>query len=132
MSTFSLQLTVDDIATTEAFYGGILELPVSRIITAPGSPDMLVVRQDGCELVFAEESAVVREHPLLEEQLATFPRGVGVALRFVVAGLEEIRDAFEEEGIEILIPLTRHRYGGMELWCYDPDGYLVILEEAVR
>jgi hypothetical protein len=129
---FSLQLIVEDIGTTEAFYGGILELAVSRTIAAPGAPDMLVVRQGDSELVFAEESAIVREHPLLEERFASFPKGVGVLLRFAVTGLEEISDAFDDEGIEILYPLSQQRYGGKELWCFDPDGYLVVLEEAIH
>ena len=132
MSAFSLQLTVEDISTTEAFYGGLLDLAISRIITAPGSPDMLVIRQDGCELVFAEEHAVVKAHPLLEDRFASFPKGVGVTLHFTVTDLDEISDALEEEEIDILYPLAHQRYGGKELWCLDPDGYLIVLEEAIR
>ena len=131
MSIFSVQLTVEEIGTTEAFYGGILELTTSRSISAPGSPDLLVIRQGDCELVFAEESAIVRAHPVLEERFTSFPKGVGVALRFTVTDLEEISDALEEEGIEILYPLSQQRFGGKELWCFDPDGYLVVLEEAI-
>lgn len=132
MSRFSVQLTVEEIGTTEAFYGGILELAASRIVAAPGSPELLVVRQSGCELVFAEERAIVRAHPVFEERFTSFPKGVGVTLRFAVTGLEEISDALEEEGIEILYPLSQQRFGGKELWCFDPDGYLVVLEEAAQ
>lgn len=130
MTSFSLQLTVADIHTTEAFYGGILELAVSRVVTAPGSPELLVVSQEGCELVFAELDAVVRAHPLLEEALASFPKGVGVTLRFAVTGLEEISEALAEEDIAVMYPLASLPFGVRELWCFDPDGYLVVLEEA--
>ena len=132
MPKVSLQLTVEDIGTTEAFYGGILELAVSRIISAPGSPDLLVIRQGDWELVFAEENAIVRAHPILEERFSSFPKGVGVILRCAVTGLEEISDALIEEGIEMLYPLSQQRFGEKELWCFDPDGYLVVLVEIVR
>jgi len=26
----------------------------------------------------------------------------------------------------------RKPYGTLELWCFDPDGYLVVLEESIR
>ena len=130
MPKFSLQLTVDDIGTTEAFYGGILELAISRIVTAPGAPYFVNVNYGDCELLFVEESAIIRAHPELDERFASLPKGVGITLRFAVTGLEEISDALEEEGIEILYPLAFQRFGGKELWCFDPDGYLVVLEEA--
>jgi catechol 2,3-dioxygenase-like lactoylglutathione lyase family enzyme len=128
----SVQLTVADIGTTEAFYGGILELSVARALAAPGAPEHLLVQHDGCQLIFAEEEAIVRAHPVLEERLATFPKGVGVTLRIRVSDLEGISDALDEEGLEILYPLAELPYGGKELWCFDPDGYLVVLEELTR
>jgi catechol 2,3-dioxygenase-like lactoylglutathione lyase family enzyme len=124
-----LQLTVADLNTTEAFYGGILELPVERALTAPGAPEHLILKQGDGELIFVDEAAVLRSHPLLEERLISYPKGVGLTLHFRVTEIEEIYDAIIEEGLEILYPLDEKPYGIKDLWCFDPDGYLVVLEE---
>lgn len=128
----SMQLAVTDLGTTEAFYGGILELPVRRALTALGAPEHLVLSQDGWELIFVDEAAVVRTHPVLEERLSTFPKGVGMTIHLRVEEIEDIYDALVDEGLEILYPLEEKPYGMKELWCFDPDGYLVVLEEATR
>ncbi|HEY6871840.1 MAG TPA: VOC family protein [Geobacteraceae bacterium] len=132
-ANISLQLAVADLETTEAFYGGILELPVRRALTAPGAPEHLILRLDGGgELIFVEEAAVISAHPLLEERFADYPKGVGLTLQFRVTEIEDISDALEEEGLEILFPLDEKPYGVKDLWCFDPDGYLVVLEEPWR
>ncbi len=129
----SIQLTVSDLETTEAFYGGILELPVERPVTGWRGPEHLVLRLDGGgEVIFVEEEGVIRAHPVLAERLTDYPRGVGMSLHFRVTGIEEISDALEEEGLEILYPLAAKPYGVKELWCFDPDGYLVVMEEPFR
>lgn len=128
----SLQLAVADLGTTEAFYGGILELPIQRALTAPGAPEHIVLKYDGWEVIFVEEDAVVRAHPLLEERFNIFPKGVGMTLHFRVKEIEEIYDAVMEEDLEILYPLEKKPYGMKDLWCFDPDGYLVVLEEMTR
>lgn len=129
----SLQLAVADLETTEAFYAGILELPVRRALTARGGPEHLILELDGGgELIFVEEAAVLRVHPLLEERLTEYPKGVGMTLHFRVTEIEDIADALDEEGLEILYPLEGKPYGMKELWCFDPDGYLVVLEEPWR
>ncbi len=129
----SLQLTVADLETTEAFYGGILEQPVRRALTAPGAPEHLILKLDGGgELIFVDEAAVINAHPTLEERLTEYPKGVGMTLHFRVTEIEDISDAIEEEGLEILFPLDEKPYGVKDLWCFDPDGYLVVLEEPWR
>ena len=129
----AMQLTVADLGVTEAFYGGILELPVRRALTARGAPEHLVLRLDGGgELIFVEEEGVIRAHPVLAERLTNYPRGAGMTFHFRVTGIEDISDALEEEGLEILYPLVEKPYGMKELWCFDPDGYLVALEEPWR
>jgi catechol 2,3-dioxygenase-like lactoylglutathione lyase family enzyme len=128
----SLQLAVADLDTTEAFYGGILELPVSRALTAWGGPEHLIMTVGGCELIFVEEAAVIRTHPVLEERLDIFPKGVGMTLHFRVTEIEDVYDAVVEEGLEVLYPLEEKPYGMKEMWCFDPDGYLVVLEEPIR
>ena len=129
---FSVQLTVADLATTEAFYAGILDLPVRRAITVLGAPEHLEMRIDGWELIFVEEATVLKAHPVLEERISTFPKGVGATLHFRVTGLEEIYDALLEEELEILYDLEVQPYGMKDVWCFDPDGYLVVLEEPTR
>jgi catechol 2,3-dioxygenase-like lactoylglutathione lyase family enzyme len=131
-SKISIQLTVADLGTTEAFYGGILELPVARALTARGAPEHLIMSFDDGELIFVEESAVIRTHPVLAEQLETFPKGVGMTLHFRVKEIEDISDAIAEEELEILYPLEEKPYGMKEMWCFDPDGYLVVLVEPTR
>ena len=128
----SLQLAVADLAATEAFYGGILELPVQRVLTSVGAPELLALQLDGGELLFVEEEAVVRNHPILEERLTSFPKGVGMTLNLAVQGLESIYDAILEEELEVLYPLEVKPYGMKELWVFDPDGYLVVLTESGR
>ena len=127
----SIQLVVSQLVVTEAFYAGILELPVQRSFTSPGAPEHIVLDMDGIAIVFVEESDVIRAHPVLEHRLAMFPRGIGVTLHFEVKNIEEINDAIMEEEIEILYPLEVKPYGIKEMWCFDPDGYLVALDEAM-
>lgn len=125
----SVQLAVTNLAVTEAFYAGILELPVQRSLTSIGAPDHLVLDMDGIALVFVDEDDVVRAHPVLRNRFSMFPRGIGVTLHFEVKDLEGISDAINEEGLEILYPLEIKPYGVKEMWCFDPDGYLVVLDE---
>jgi len=129
---FSIQLSVADLGTTEAFYSGILKLPVQRAITSAGAPEHLVLKRDGYEVIFVEDGAVGQLHPILEARLERFPRGVGMTLHLSVTGIQEIYRELMEEDLEILYPLERKPYGTLELWCFDPDGYLVVLEEPVR
>ncbi len=129
---FVIQLTVADLATTEAFYAGILSVPVERAFTMRGAPEHLLLKQEGWELIFVEEEAVLRLHPLLAERLADFPKGVGMTLHFQVEDIEDIADNLDEEGLEIFYGLDVKPYGMKELWCFDPDGYLVVLEESTR
>jgi len=128
----SIQLAVADLNTTEAFYRGILELPIQRALTSPGAPEHLILKNGDWELIFVEEVAVVRTHPLLEEPLMSYPKGVGLVLQFRVSEIEDIYEAVLEEELEILYPLEEKPYGMKDLWCYDPDGYLVVLEELSK
>ena len=128
----SFQLTVTDLATTEAFYGGILELAIKRSLTVRGAPEHLVLTGKEWELIFVDEKAVIREHPILEERFAMFPKGIGMTLHFQVENIEEIYDAMIEEELEILYPLEEKPYGMKDFWCFDPDGYLVVIEESTR
>jgi catechol 2,3-dioxygenase-like lactoylglutathione lyase family enzyme len=126
---YSIQLAVSRLEVTEAFYAGILELPVQRSVTAQGAPDHLLIDMDGIAVVFVDEEDVVRSHPILEPRFGMFPRGIGVTLHFEVSGIEAISDAIMEEDLEILYPLELKPYGVKEMWCFDPDGYLVVLDE---
>ena len=128
----SMQVAVADLGVTEAFYAGILELPVERALTSPGAPEHLVMEQDGWEVIFVEESAVVQAHPVLEERFNIFPKGVGMTFHFRVEEIDDIYDVIVDEGLEILYPLERKPYGLLELWCFDPDGYLVVLEQLIK
>ncbi|HBA89889.1 MAG TPA: glyoxalase [Geobacter sp.] len=131
-TAFSIQLCVADLGTTEAFYAGILDLPVQRAITPFGAPEHLLLKSEGGEVIFVEDQAVGQLHPILEARLDNFPRGVGMTLHVKVTGIEDIYQELLEEDLEILYPLELKPYGTLELWCFDPDGYLVVLEEEVR
>ena len=131
-SLFTLQVAVASLDTTEAFYAGILELPVMRALTVAGAPGHLILEREGWQLIFVEEDDVIRIHPILEEQFQENPKGIGVSFHFPVAGIEGIYDAVMEEELEVVYPLRTHPYGIKEFWCRDPDGYLVVLEEPVR
>ena len=127
-----MQQTVADLDTTEAFYCGILELPVQRALTAPGAPEHLVLATGGFDLIFVQEAAVLQNHPILAGRFESCPRGVGMTLHFRVNDLDGIYEAILEEEMELLYPLELKPYGVKELWCFDPDGYLVVLEEPLR
>lgn len=131
-SEHSIQLAVTQLVVTEAFYAGILELPIRRSFSAPGAPEHLIVDMGGISLIFVEESDVIRTHPVLEHRFSMFPKGVGVTLHFDVRDIEGIRDAILEEDMEILYHLEEKPYGVKEMWCFDPDGYLVVLEEPTE
>jgi catechol 2,3-dioxygenase-like lactoylglutathione lyase family enzyme len=128
----SVQISVSDLSATEAFYAGILELPIQRSLTAQGAPEHLVVDMDGIALIFVEQRDVIRAHPVLEQRLSMFPRGIGVTLHFEVKDIEGVSDAIIEEGLEILYPLAVKPYGIKEMWCFDPDGYLIVLDEPLQ
>ncbi|WP_246163490.1 VOC family protein [Oryzomonas sagensis] len=128
----SMQLAVSQLSVTEAFYAGILELPVQRSFTSPGAPDYLVMDMDNMALIFVEEDDVIKSHPMLEPRFSMFPRGIGMTLHFRVDDIEGISEAIIEEGLELLYPLEVKPYGIKELWCFDPDGYLVVLDEPVE
>jgi len=128
-SRHSIQLSVSDLAVTEAFYAGILELNVQRSLTTPGAPEHLLVDMDGISIIFVDDSDVIRAHPVLEQRLGLFPRGIGVTMHFHVQNIEGVNDSILEEGLEILYPLELKPYGEKELWCFDPDGYLIVLSE---
>lgn len=128
----SMQFAVSDLSTTEAFYAGILELPVRRAFTVPGAPEHLALTMDGFDLIFVEEATLLKVHPVLEERFAMFPKGVGATLHFRVEGLADIYQAILEEDMEILYHMEEQPYGVKDLWCFDPDGYLVVLEEPTR
>ena len=125
----SIQLVVSQLVVSEAFYAGILGLPLQRSFTAPGAPEHMVLDMGGVAIVFVEEDDVIRTHPVLEHRLGMFPRGIGVTLHFEVTDIEGIYDAIMEEEMEILYPLEVKPYCVKELWCFDPDGYLVVLDE---
>src|SRR5512146_940401 len=93
LPNFVIQLSVADLGSTEAFYGGILQLPVKRAFTMRGSPERLEMKHDGWELIFVEEETAIRGNPLLEERLAEYPRGVGMVLHFRVEEIEDIADS---------------------------------------
>ncbi|KAB0666940.1 VOC family protein [Oryzomonas japonica] len=127
-----MQLAVSQLSVTEAFYAGILELPVQRSFTSPGAPDYLVMDMGNMALIFVEEDDVIRSHPMLEPRFSMFPRGIGMTLHFRVDDIEGISEAIVEEGLELLYPLEVKPYGIKELWCFDPDGYLVVLDEPIE
>ncbi|GFO70176.1 glyoxalase [Geomonas limicola] len=127
----SIQLSVADLDTTEAFYGGILDLPVQRALTSFGAPEHLLLSVGEAKIIFVEQEEVSRRHPILGARLQAFPVGVGMTLHFEVEGIEDIYQELLEEELEVLYPPELKPYGTRELWCFDPDGYLVVLEEAV-
>lgn len=131
-SQHSIQLAVSQLVVTDAFYAGILELPIRRSFSAPGAPEHLIVDMDGISLIFVEEGDVIRTHPILEHRFSMFPKGIGLTLHFEVQDIEGIRDAILEEDMEILYHLEEKPYGVKEMWCFDPDGYLVVLEEPAE
>lgn len=127
----SIQIAVSDLLVTEAFYAGILELPIQRSLTAQGGPEHLILDMDGIAIIFVDQRDVIRAHPVLENRLTIFPQGIGITLHFEVKDIEGISDAIMEEGLEILYPLELKPYGIKEMWCFDPDGYLIVLDESV-
>jgi uncharacterized glyoxalase superfamily protein PhnB len=126
----SLQLTVRDLNTAEAFYAGILELNVERALTVRGAPEHLILRHGGWEIIFVEEEAVVHAHPILADRFEEYPKGVGMTIHVTVDDVTETYEAVLEEELEILYPLEQKPYGVKEFWCFDPDGYLLVVEEA--
>lgn len=128
-SALTIQLASADLDATEAFYAGILELDIQRALTARGAPEHLVLSLDGCRIIFVEEEAVIVAHPALGERFGEFPKGVGMTLHVTVEGIEDVYAAVIEEELEIFYPLERKPYGVKEFWCFDPDGYLLVVEE---
>jgi uncharacterized glyoxalase superfamily protein PhnB len=131
-ASVSIQLAVADLDATEAFYVGILELDVNRALTARGAPEHLELRSGDWEIIFVDESAVVQAHPFLGERLEEYPKGVGMTIHVQVQGIEDIFDAVVEEGLDVVYPLEEKPYGVKQFWCFDPDGYLLVVEEPHR
>jgi uncharacterized glyoxalase superfamily protein PhnB len=132
LKQLSLHLAVSDLETTEAFYAGILGIPLELTFTVPGIPEHLTLENNDWTLIFTEEALLINAHPVLRDQYQSFPKGVGMTLHFHVEGIEDIYEALLDEGMEILYPLEHKPYGCKELWCFDPDGYLVVLVEPCK
>ncbi|BDV42373.1 glyoxalase [Geotalea uraniireducens] len=129
-SALSFQLAVVDLDATEAFYVGILELDVTRALTVRGAPEHLILKQQGFEIIFVEDDNVLQAHPLLAERFEEYPKGVGMTFHLAVDDIEDVYQAVVEEELEIFYPLELRPYGVKEFWCFDPDGYLLVVEEA--
>lgn len=128
-TAISFQLAVADLEATEAFYVGILELDVTRALTVRGAPEHLILALHDLEIIFVEDDNVVQAHPLLAERFEEYPKGVGMTFHVAVNDIDDVYDAVLEEGLEIFYPLERRPYGVKEFWCFDPDGYLLVVEE---
>jgi predicted enzyme related to lactoylglutathione lyase len=128
----TFQLAVADLAATAAFYGGILDIPLQRGLTVRGAPEHLFIKQKDWQLIFVEEDAVLSNHPVLEDRFNTYPKGVGMTFHFIVEDIEDVYEAVLSEELDILYPLEEKPYGLKEFWCFDPDGYLIVLEEPTR
>lgn len=129
-NALSFQLAVADLDATEAFYVGILELDVTRALTVRGAPEHLILKQQGFEIIFVEDDNVLQAHPSLADRFEEYPKGVGMTFHLVVDDIEDVYQAVVEEELEIFYPLELRPYGVKEFWCFDPDGYLLVVEEA--
>ncbi len=87
---------------------------------------------NGGEVIFVDVASVLSAHPILEDRLTSYPKGVGITIHINVNSIEEIYEAILDEELEILYPLDEKPYGVKDFWCFDPDGYLLVLEEPLR
>ncbi|BCA80942.1 VOC family protein [Desulfuromonas sp. AOP6] len=130
--SFNLSLAVKDLDTSEAFYGGILALPVERFLPGDQAPPLLLLPQGDACLLIREIAAAEAMHPGLLQNLHRHPLGVGISLEFTVDSLTPIRRQLERTNWPILYELEDRQFEREELWVHDPDGYLVILHREPK
>ncbi|MBN2646092.1 MAG: VOC family protein [Desulfuromonadaceae bacterium] len=128
--SFLLTLAVENINRSEYFYRQILGLSLERLPGRDAGGDSLLLRQGDAAILLRAAEVLEARHPVAFQHLSRQNRGVGVSLDFSVADLKSIHRALERHQHTILYELEDEEHDFRELWCYDPDHYLIILSQT--
>lgn len=118
-----LILDVEDMERSLAFYSGLLHLPVRRkesydghrlAYLTTGSTEILLVQQPKHE-----------QNPMLD-------RSGGLVINFHVRNLPTMADELSRNHVPVLRGLEDPMYGERTFLVADPDGYAVLLSEALE
>jgi catechol 2,3-dioxygenase-like lactoylglutathione lyase family enzyme len=118
--SLSTMLCVGDVERSTAWYRDKLGFEVLK-----QEPELALLRIDSGFVYLFAESAPTEEKP--SEHLVPKPGGV-----ILVLTVEDCREAYEElkqRGVEFLTPPKSPPWGGRRCFAYDPDGYLVEIED---
>ena len=126
---FSLTLAVSDLQRTENFYREILQLSPRWGQTRAGLADFLLLCCQQTCIVFRQLSDLEARHPALLQNLDRHPLGVGVQLEFACSDLSGIRRNLKRHRWPVNYELEDDEHHRSEIWLYDPDGYLLVLNE---
>ena len=130
MEYSSFQFTVKDLNKTYDFYRNVLGFDIDKVSNEDDF-DFIIMKRDGFELIFEQESVVLQLHPKISEEWGKGKKGSGVALNFVVDNLYEIYGRIRANKVKIIYDIAEKHYGMREVWIYDPDKYLLVLSEPM-
>ena len=123
-----LTLAVDHLETSAAFYGGLLGLPVESL-GREGRGEGLLLRLGENWLLLRPAAVLVAHHPALYADFDRSARGSGVTIEITLPRLDPVLRALERHDWRILYELEDDEHRRREIWCHDPDGYLVVLNQ---
>lgn len=126
-----LTLAVDDLDVSAAFYSGLLGLPSERLGRS-GAGEGLLLRLGENLLLLRPTTVLAAHHPALFADLDRHPRGSGVTIEITVARLDPLLRALDRHDWRILYELEDDEHRRREIWCHDPDGYLVVLNQEAE
>ncbi len=120
------RLNVENFKACKAFYQDVLGLPIKFEDDA----DEYVEFDTGAVLITLFNRAKVADFVSRDESLSYDPHSAQVVLSFKVNDLRQATLALQEQGIEMLAPLTSYPERGFISTCFRaPDGNLIELEQ---
>jgi catechol 2,3-dioxygenase-like lactoylglutathione lyase family enzyme len=120
-----LELGVNDVTASIAFYEGALGLDVVEAIPEDGAPEWAELELGGSRLMLQERRGFEEELPVLAGRSAGLS-----ALVVRVTGAHEceaIEERLRADGIELLSEPRDTDYGTREFAVLDPDGHVVLI-----
>jgi lactoylglutathione lyase len=114
-----LELFVDDVARSVAFYTHALGFAVER-----ASPDYVALCRGGVVLGIGPVTRVASNH-YFSPEVSNNRRGLGAEIVLVVDDVAAAEAHARASGASLVAPLTKQRWGQTDFRLADPDGYFL-------
>jgi catechol 2,3-dioxygenase-like lactoylglutathione lyase family enzyme len=125
-----VNIAVADLEETEIFYREVLGFALEKFIPVPGHPPIMMLHAGDAVVLFRELAALEALHPALFQNIYRHPLGVGCSLQLTVPDVDQVKHRLVRQKRHLLYEMDDEEHGFREIWVHDPDGYLVILDQA--